>query len=70
FSRRDRLPRGLRTEFLRRTRAQLRRHHVPGAPAPLPARLRHGLLRLGLHRTYRALRPAAAGCRRVLRGTA
>ncbi|MFK0117152.1 CDP-glycerol glycerophosphotransferase family protein [Streptomyces sp. NPDC090994] len=67
FSRRDRLPRGVRAEFLRRARAQLRRYRVPGAPAPLPVRLRHGLLRLGLHRTYRALRQASAGCRRVLR---
>ncbi|WP_320779173.1 bifunctional glycosyltransferase family 2 protein/CDP-glycerol:glycerophosphate glycerophosphotransferase [Streptomyces sp. CRN 30] len=70
FSRRDRLPRGSRAEFLRRARAQLRRHHVPGARAPLGVRLRHGLIRLGLHRTYRALRRVSAGGRRTVRITA
>ncbi|MDP9682123.1 bifunctional glycosyltransferase/CDP-glycerol:glycerophosphate glycerophosphotransferase [Streptomyces griseoviridis] len=70
FSRRDRLPRGVRAEFLCRARTQLRRHRVPGARAPLPVRLRHGLIRLGLHRTYRVLRLASAGCRRLLGLTA
>ncbi|MGW2637206.1 bifunctional glycosyltransferase/CDP-glycerol:glycerophosphate glycerophosphotransferase [Streptomyces sp. NPDC001348] len=65
FTRRDRLPRGTRSEFLRLARARLRRHHAPGAPAPLRARLGHALLRLGLHRTYRALRLTGAGCRRT-----
>ncbi|MFF4491648.1 CDP-glycerol glycerophosphotransferase family protein [Streptomyces sp. NPDC001544] len=65
FTRRDRLPRGTRAEFLRLARDRLRRHHAPGAPAPLRARLGHALLRLGLHRTYRALRLIGAGCRRT-----
>jgi CRISPR system Cascade subunit CasB len=65
YSRRDRLPRGSRTEFLRRARAHCRRHRVPRAPAPFPARLRHALIRLGLHRTYRGLRLAAALRRRA-----
>ncbi|MGP2441165.1 bifunctional glycosyltransferase/CDP-glycerol:glycerophosphate glycerophosphotransferase [Streptomyces sp. JW3] len=69
FARPERLPRGSRAEFLRRARAHLRRYRVPGARAPLPVRLRHGLLRLGLHRTYRTLRLAAAGGRRALKLT-
>ncbi|MFF5107039.1 CDP-glycerol glycerophosphotransferase family protein [Streptomyces sp. NPDC000134] len=67
YSRRDRLPRGSRAEFLRRARAHCRRHRVPGAPAPLPVRLRHALVKLGLHRTYRVLRLAAALRRRTAR---
>ncbi|MGW2462222.1 bifunctional glycosyltransferase/CDP-glycerol:glycerophosphate glycerophosphotransferase [Streptomyces sp. NPDC001761] len=63
FTRRDRLPRGSHGEFLRRARAHCRRHRVPGARL----RLRHGLVRFGLHRTFRALRLAAAVRRRVLR---
>ncbi|MER5601412.1 bifunctional glycosyltransferase family 2 protein/CDP-glycerol:glycerophosphate glycerophosphotransferase [Streptomyces sp. NPDC002265] len=55
FTRPGRLPRAARAEFLRRARAQYRRHRVPGAPASLRSRLRHGLVRLGLHRTYRAV---------------
>ncbi|MFE4954927.1 CDP-glycerol glycerophosphotransferase family protein [Streptomyces sp. NPDC056653] len=55
FTTRGRLPRGSRGEFFRRARAHCGRYRVPGAPAPRRARLRHGLIRLGAHRTYRAL---------------
>ncbi|WP_395570999.1 CDP-glycerol glycerophosphotransferase family protein [Streptomyces sp. BK79] len=70
FTRPDRLPRSLRAEFARRARAHCRRHRVPGAPAPLPVRLRHALLRLGLRRTYEALRLASALRRRTVAGGA
>ncbi|MEV5381953.1 bifunctional glycosyltransferase family 2 protein/CDP-glycerol:glycerophosphate glycerophosphotransferase [Streptomyces sp. NPDC052721] len=63
FTRRGRLPRGSHGEFLRRARAHYRRHRVPGGRP----RLRYGLIRFGLHRTFRALRLAAAVRRRVLR---
>ncbi|MFC9885490.1 bifunctional glycosyltransferase/CDP-glycerol:glycerophosphate glycerophosphotransferase [Streptomyces pilosus] len=66
YTRRDRLPRGSRAAFLRRARAQYRRHRTPGAPVPARARVHHALVRFGLHRTYRALRRAAA----LYRGTA
>ncbi|MFE1440113.1 CDP-glycerol glycerophosphotransferase family protein [Streptomyces sp. NPDC058739] len=60
-------PRGSRAEFLRRARALHRRHRAPDTPVPprlsaaverrhpLRARLRDALVRLGAHRTYRAL---------------
>ncbi|WP_217166899.1 bifunctional glycosyltransferase family 2 protein/CDP-glycerol:glycerophosphate glycerophosphotransferase [Streptomyces sp. AC512_CC834] len=70
YTRPDRLPRSLRAEFLRRARVHCRRYRVPGAPAPLPVRLRHALLRLGLRRTYAALRLASALRRRTAKGTA
>ncbi|MGW7277986.1 CDP-glycerol glycerophosphotransferase family protein [Streptomyces sp. NPDC054844] len=70
FTRPDRLPRSLRGEFLRRARVHCRRYRVPGAPAPLPVRLRHALLRLGLRRTYEALRLASALRRRTAKGAA
>lgn len=70
YTRPDRLPRSLRAEFLRRARVHCRRYRVPGAPAPLPVRLRHALLRLGLRRTYAALRLASALRRRTARITA
>ncbi|MGC9376074.1 bifunctional glycosyltransferase/CDP-glycerol:glycerophosphate glycerophosphotransferase [Streptomyces sp. MH13] len=70
FTRPDRLPRSLRGEFLRRARVHCRRYRVPGAPAPLPVRLRHALLRLGLRRTYEALRLASALRHRTVKGTA
>ncbi|WAZ22115.1 CDP-glycerol:glycerophosphate glycerophosphotransferase [Streptomyces cinnabarinus] len=60
YARRDRLPRGSRAEFLRLARALCRRHHAPGAPVPLRDRLRHAPVRLGLHRTHRALRRTGA----------
>ncbi|WP_426569390.1 bifunctional glycosyltransferase/CDP-glycerol:glycerophosphate glycerophosphotransferase [Streptomyces canus] len=59
FTRPGRLPRGTRGEFLRRARAHSRRYRTPGAPVPLRTRLRHTLVHLGLHRTYRALQAAA-----------
>ncbi|GAB1335923.1 bifunctional glycosyltransferase family 2 protein/CDP-glycerol:glycerophosphate glycerophosphotransferase [Streptomyces sp. E-15] len=62
FTKPGRLPRGSHGEFLRRARAHYRRHHVPGARVGL----RHALVRFGLHRTFRALRLAAAVRRRVL----
>ncbi|MCW1094378.1 bifunctional glycosyltransferase family 2 protein/CDP-glycerol:glycerophosphate glycerophosphotransferase [Streptomyces sp. RS2] len=67
YTRPDRLPRSLRAEFLRRARVHCRRYRVPGAPARLPVRLRHALLRLGLRRTYGALRLASALRRRTAR---
>ncbi|WP_037675296.1 bifunctional glycosyltransferase family 2 protein/CDP-glycerol:glycerophosphate glycerophosphotransferase [Streptomyces griseus] len=70
FTRPGRLPRGSRAEFLRRARAHYRRYRVPGAPVPLRARLRHTLVRLGLHRTYRAVQLAMALRRRVRRRAA
>ncbi|WP_055417211.1 bifunctional glycosyltransferase family 2 protein/CDP-glycerol:glycerophosphate glycerophosphotransferase [Streptomyces pactum] len=70
FTRPDRVPRSLRAEFLRRARVHCRRYRVPGAPAPLPVRLRHALLRLGLRHTYEALRLASALRRRTVKGTA
>ncbi|MFR0352921.1 bifunctional glycosyltransferase/CDP-glycerol:glycerophosphate glycerophosphotransferase [Streptomyces sediminimaris] len=65
FSHRERLPRGVRAEFLRRARAHYRRYRVPGVRGPLPVRLRHTLIRWGLHRTYRFLQHAAAVRRRT-----
>ncbi|MFD0342006.1 CDP-glycerol glycerophosphotransferase family protein [Streptomyces sp. NPDC127117] len=67
FTTRGRLPRGGHAEFLRRARDHCVRHRTPGAPAPLRARLRHGLIRLGAHRTYRALWNAQALCGRLRR---
>ncbi|MFD6192531.1 MULTISPECIES: bifunctional glycosyltransferase family 2 protein/CDP-glycerol:glycerophosphate glycerophosphotransferase [unclassified Streptomyces] len=67
YTRPGRLPRSLRAEFLRRARVHCRRYRVPGAPAPLPVRLRHALLRLGLRRTYGVLRLASALRRRTAR---
>ncbi|MFJ8074620.1 CDP-glycerol glycerophosphotransferase family protein [Streptomyces sp. NPDC096176] len=52
---RGRLPRGSRAEFFRRARAHCRRHRAPGAAPALRGRLRHGLIRSGGHRVYRAL---------------
>jgi glycosyltransferase involved in cell wall biosynthesis len=69
FSRPDRLPRGSRAEFLRKARAHYRRYRTAGAPGGLRACLRHTLVRLGLHRTFRALRLAAALLRRVHKAT-
>ncbi|KUO18467.1 bifunctional glycosyltransferase/CDP-glycerol:glycerophosphate glycerophosphotransferase [Streptomyces dysideae] len=69
FSRPDRLPRDCRAEFLRRARAHYRRYRTAGAPAGLRARLRHTLVRLGLHRTFRALQLAAALLHRTRKAT-
>jgi glycosyltransferase involved in cell wall biosynthesis/CDP-glycerol glycerophosphotransferase (TagB/SpsB family) len=65
FARRDRLPRGARAEFLRRAGAHYRRHRVPGHPVRPRCRLRHTLIRWGLHRTYRTLQLTAAAHRRT-----
>ncbi|MFE7355068.1 CDP-glycerol glycerophosphotransferase family protein [Streptomyces sp. NPDC057543] len=80
FTARGRLPRDSRAEFFRRARAHCARYRTPGAPVPRRARLRHGLIRLGAHRTYRALwtaqsllgrvRKAGGAVRRVLRAAA
>ncbi|WP_372443908.1 bifunctional glycosyltransferase/CDP-glycerol:glycerophosphate glycerophosphotransferase [Streptomyces adelaidensis] len=59
FARRHRLPREARAEFLRTVRAHCTRYRTPGIPVRAGARLRHALLRLGSHRTYRALWAAA-----------
>ncbi|MER5520968.1 bifunctional glycosyltransferase family 2 protein/CDP-glycerol:glycerophosphate glycerophosphotransferase [Streptomyces sp. NPDC002763] len=67
FTRRERLPRGTRAEFLRRARAHYRRYRAEGAPVPWPTRLRHGLVHYGLHRTYRALQLARSGGRRTVK---
>ncbi|WP_330458140.1 CDP-glycerol glycerophosphotransferase family protein [Streptomyces sp. NBC_00820] len=67
YTRRDRLPRGSRAEFLRGARAHYRRHGVPGGALPPRSRLRHALVRHGMHRTFRALRLAAAVRRRALK---
>ncbi|MEU6124082.1 bifunctional glycosyltransferase family 2 protein/CDP-glycerol:glycerophosphate glycerophosphotransferase [Streptomyces sp. NPDC047123] len=55
FTKRGRLPRGSRAEFLRKARSHYRRHRAPGVRLPARTRLRHGLVRLGSHRTYRGL---------------
>ncbi|MFJ4961487.1 CDP-glycerol:poly(glycerophosphate) glycerophosphotransferase [Streptomyces sp. ADI96-02] len=80
FASRDRLPLHSRAAFFRRAAASARRHRVPGARAPRRALLRHGLMRLGARRTYRALstaqrltgraRTVAGALRRAVRGAA
>ncbi|MEU5437129.1 bifunctional glycosyltransferase family 2 protein/CDP-glycerol:glycerophosphate glycerophosphotransferase [Streptomyces sp. NPDC020719] len=70
FTTRVRLPRGSRAEFFRRARAQYRRHRSPGGgPRTLRVRVRHGLVRLGAHRTYRSLGALRALRARVVRHT-
>ncbi|MFI9242142.1 CDP-glycerol glycerophosphotransferase family protein [Streptomyces sp. NPDC053086] len=66
FTRRGRLPRGSHGDFLRRAREHYRRYRVPGTRL----RTRHALLRFGLHRTFRALRLAAAVRRRTRKSAA
>ncbi|WP_338897973.1 bifunctional glycosyltransferase family 2 protein/CDP-glycerol:glycerophosphate glycerophosphotransferase [Streptomyces sp. TG1A-60] len=65
FTRRHRLPREARAEFLRTVRTYCARYRTPGAPTRARARLRHALLRLGGRRVHRALRAVA----RLGRGT-
>ncbi|MER7934906.1 MULTISPECIES: bifunctional glycosyltransferase family 2 protein/CDP-glycerol:glycerophosphate glycerophosphotransferase [unclassified Streptomyces] len=65
FTRRERLPRGSRAEFLRRARAHYRRYRTDGGPLPWRTRLRHGLVHYGLHRTYHALQLTQAAGRRT-----
>ncbi|TGA94464.1 bifunctional glycosyltransferase family 2 protein/CDP-glycerol:glycerophosphate glycerophosphotransferase [Streptomyces sp. MZ04] len=55
FTKRDRLPRGSRPDFLRRARSHYRRYRVPGSRGRASSRLRHALVRMGSHRTYRTL---------------
>lgn len=55
FTKRDRLPRGTRAEFLRKARSHYRRYRVPGHRPGARSQLRHTLVRLGSHRTYRTL---------------
>ncbi|GGJ18575.1 bifunctional glycosyltransferase/CDP-glycerol:glycerophosphate glycerophosphotransferase [Streptomyces brasiliensis] len=70
FTKRDRLPRGSRAAFLRQARAHCRRHRTPGAAVPLRSRLRHTLVRHGLHRTYRTLLLARAASGRTAKAAA
>ncbi|MFC5200731.1 bifunctional glycosyltransferase/CDP-glycerol:glycerophosphate glycerophosphotransferase [Streptomyces kaempferi] len=69
FTKRGRLPRGTRAEFLRAARAHYRRHRAPGAPVSLRTRVRHALVRLGNHRTYRLLSLASRVHKKALRRT-
>ncbi|WP_405882068.1 bifunctional glycosyltransferase family 2 protein/CDP-glycerol:glycerophosphate glycerophosphotransferase [Streptomyces sp. NBC_01136] len=69
FTKRGRLPRGVRAEFLRGARAHYRRYRTPGAPVRLRTRVRHTLVRLGNHRTYRLLSLAFRVQKKTLRGT-
>lgn len=55
FLKRDRVPHGSRALFLRKARAHYVRYRVPAADVPSENRLRHALVRLGSHRTYRTL---------------
>ncbi|MGW4445085.1 bifunctional glycosyltransferase/CDP-glycerol:glycerophosphate glycerophosphotransferase [Streptomyces sp. NPDC004682] len=65
FSRPDRLPRRSRPRFLRRARAHYRRYRVPAPRPSRRARVRHALVRFGLHRTYRTLLLVSAVRRRT-----
>ncbi|GHE90852.1 hypothetical protein GCM10014715_54150 [Streptomyces spiralis] len=65
FPRPGRMPRGCRAKFLRRARTYHRRHLAPGVRLPLRPRLRPALVRLALHRTFRALRMAMTLRRRT-----
>ncbi|KPI19954.1 CDP-glycerol:poly(glycerophosphate) glycerophosphotransferase [Actinobacteria bacterium OK074] len=65
FAHRDRrLPYGTAALFLRMARTHYRRYRSPGAPVRAGLRLKHALVRLGLHRTYRLL-SLGSRCRRV-----
>lgn len=66
-TRRDRLPRAARTEFLGKSRAYYRRYRPLGTQVPPRSHARHALLRVGLHRTYGTLRLTSAMCRRAAR---
>ncbi|WP_372345103.1 CDP-glycerol glycerophosphotransferase family protein [Streptomyces sp. KL116D] len=80
YTKRGRLPRRSRAEFLRRARQHYARYRTPGAAVSRRTRLRHALVRLGSHRTYRTLWTAlrvkqrvgryAAAARRTLRAAA
>lgn len=53
------------TEFLPPARAHYRRYRTPGAAVRPAGRLRHALIRFGLHRTHRLLRLAQAAAGRL-----
>jgi CDP-glycerol glycerophosphotransferase (TagB/SpsB family)/glycosyltransferase involved in cell wall biosynthesis len=65
FARPDRLPRASRAAFLRKARTYYRRYRSPGGRLSPRTRVRHVLVRLGLHRTFRALQSASAIGRRT-----
>ncbi|MFE6890193.1 CDP-glycerol glycerophosphotransferase family protein [Streptomyces sp. NPDC057694] len=67
FTKRGRLPRRSRAEFLRKARSHYARYRTPGARVSRRTRLRHALVRLGTHRTYRTLWTAMAVGRRLSR---
>ncbi|WNM35485.1 bifunctional glycosyltransferase family 2 protein/CDP-glycerol:glycerophosphate glycerophosphotransferase [Streptomyces sp. Li-HN-5-11] len=67
FTRPDRLPRGCRAEFLRLARTYYRRYRTPGARLSPRSRLRHALVRLGLHRSFRGLQLAMTLRRRTVK---
>ncbi|MDN3297541.1 bifunctional glycosyltransferase family 2 protein/CDP-glycerol:glycerophosphate glycerophosphotransferase [Streptomyces ficellus] len=67
FTARGRLPRGTRAAFFRRARGHYRRYRTRGATPKLTTRVRHALVRLGSHRTYRALMAARVLLRHALR---
>ncbi|MFL4950134.1 hypothetical protein ACJ6WE_22940 [Streptomyces sp. MMS24-I31] len=67
FSRTGLLPRGCRTDLLRKARTHQRRCRSLGARlAPRPG-LRHALVRLGLRRAFRGLLLATTLCRRAVK---
>ncbi|MFD7293012.1 CDP-glycerol glycerophosphotransferase family protein [Streptomyces sp. NPDC059897] len=80
FTAPDRLPRGSRAAFLRQARTYGRRYRALGATPPVRTRVRHALVRLGAHRSYRTLQfagvlrrrlqAAARAVRHALRGLA
>ncbi|MFJ8821796.1 CDP-glycerol glycerophosphotransferase family protein [Streptomyces sp. NPDC102467] len=67
FTKRGRLPRRSRAEFLRRARTLYARYRTVGARVPARTRMRHALIRLGSHRTYRTLWTVLRVQRRVSR---
>ncbi|MBA4860320.1 bifunctional glycosyltransferase family 2 protein/CDP-glycerol:glycerophosphate glycerophosphotransferase [Streptomyces sp. PSKA54] len=67
FTARGRVPRGSRGAFLRRTRTYCRRYRSSGATPRLRTRIRHALVGMGAHRTYRALCSGRTFLRRVRR---
>ncbi|MFF3490584.1 CDP-glycerol glycerophosphotransferase family protein [Streptomyces sp. NPDC002795] len=69
FTAPDRLPRRSRAAFLRKARTYCRRYRTLGAAPPVRTRIRHALVGLGAHRSYRALQFAGV-LRRRLRGIA
>jgi CDP-glycerol glycerophosphotransferase (TagB/SpsB family)/glycosyltransferase involved in cell wall biosynthesis len=69
FARPDRVPRASRAAFLRKARAYYRRYRAPGGSLSPRTRVRHALVRLGLHRTFRGLQLASAASRRTVKAT-